>query len=42
LKGAPFEHRNTVPGYTYKPWTVKQLLEASNAGEPIVDEGLWV
>ncbi|CAN9232673.1 unnamed protein product [Alternaria alternata] len=41
LNDAPFEHRNAVPGYTYEPWTVKQLLEASDAGQPIVDEGLW-
>jgi hypothetical protein len=41
LEGAPFEHRNTVPGYTYKPWTVKQLLEASSADKPVVDEGTW-
>jgi hypothetical protein len=40
--GAPFEHKNAVPGFKYKPWTVKQLLEASSAGQPIVDEGLWV
>lgn len=41
LNGAPFENTNAVPGYKYKPWTVKELLDASERGEPIVDEGDW-
>jgi hypothetical protein len=28
-------------GYTYKPWTVKELLNASESGEPVEDEGDW-
>ncbi|KAH6639900.1 hypothetical protein C7974DRAFT_422392 [Boeremia exigua] len=41
LVGAPFEHKNTVPGHRYTPWTVKELLEASARDEPIEDEGDW-
>ena len=41
LVGAPFENSNSVPGYEYKPWTVKELLDASERGEPVQDEGDW-
>jgi hypothetical protein len=41
LRGAPFENTNSVPGYKYKPWTVKELLDASESGEPLQDEGDW-
>ncbi|KAJ4027803.1 hypothetical protein NW752_000048 [Fusarium irregulare] len=41
LKGMPFQNTNAVPGYTYKPWTVKELLHASECGKPIEDEGDW-
>ncbi|RDW93099.1 uncharacterized protein DSM5745_00421 [Aspergillus mulundensis] len=41
LQGTPFKNTNAVPGYTYKPWTVKELLEASDRGEGVVDEGEW-
>ncbi|KAL4994166.1 hypothetical protein BDV10DRAFT_189304 [Aspergillus recurvatus] len=41
LRGSLFTNTNAVPGYTYKPWTVKELLEASERGEGIVDEGEW-
>lgn len=41
LHGEPFANTNAVPGYTYKPWTVKELLEASERGEAVVDEGEW-
>ncbi|PSN64201.1 FAD/NAD(P)-binding domain-containing protein [Corynespora cassiicola Philippines] len=39
--GTPFENSNGVPGYKYKPWTVEELMEASDRGEPVHDEGLW-
>jgi hypothetical protein len=39
--GTPFENTNAVPGYKYKPWTVKELLERSEKGEPDLDEGEW-
>ncbi|KAL3599767.1 hypothetical protein FPOAC2_03995 [Fusarium poae] len=41
LNGSPFKNTNSVPGYTYKPWTVKELLDASESGKPIKDEGDW-
>lgn len=39
--GAAFENTNSVPGYSYKPWTVQELLEASQNGNPVEDEGDW-
>lgn len=41
LTGAPFENTNIPPGYKYKPWTVRELLTASERGEELVDEGVW-
>ncbi|CAH0028286.1 unnamed protein product [Clonostachys rhizophaga] len=41
VAGTPFKNTNSVPGYKYKPWTVQELLEASECGVPIVDEGDW-
>lgn len=40
-KGTPFENTNSVPGYTYEPWDIVQLTEASQRGETIQDEGDW-
>lgn len=40
-QGTPFENTNAVPGYTYKPWTVRELLDASARGEVYEDEGNW-
>ncbi|KAF3047955.1 hypothetical protein E8E11_009306 [Didymella keratinophila] len=40
-QGTPFENTNMPPGYTYKPWTVKELLGASERGEVLEDEGDW-
>jgi hypothetical protein len=41
LHGSPFESTNSVPGYTYKPWTVHELLEGSDNGTLVEDEGDW-
>ncbi|KNG45403.1 fad binding domain-containing protein [Stemphylium lycopersici] len=41
LTGAPFKNTNIPPGYEYKPWTVRELLAASDRGEEVEDEGLW-
>lgn len=41
LTGAQFKNTNSVPGYEYKPWTVKELLDASESGKSIQDEGDW-
>jgi hypothetical protein len=42
LTGTPFENTNIPPGYKYKPWTVRELLTASDRGETVKDEGDWV
>ncbi|KAF9641112.1 hypothetical protein BFW01_g471 [Lasiodiplodia theobromae] len=39
--GTPFKNTNSVPGYTYEPWDIIQLTEASQRGETIEDEGDW-
>lgn len=41
LHGTPFENSNKPPGYTYKPWTIKELLDASERGKVLEDEGDW-
>lgn len=41
LVGTPFKNTNSVPGHTFKLWTVKELLDASERGELIVDDGNW-
>ncbi|KAL5611353.1 hypothetical protein FOBRF1_007470 [Fusarium oxysporum] len=41
IKGTPFKNTNGVPGYTHKPWTIQELLSASERGEKLVDEGEW-
>ena len=40
--GAGFKNTNAVPGFTYTPWTVQELLDASDRGEKLVDEGDWL
>ncbi|KAH7232479.1 maackiain detoxification [Fusarium solani] len=42
VAGTPFKNTNAVPGYTYQPWTVKELLDAADRGETIEDDGEWV
>ncbi|KAI9163992.1 FAD-dependent monooxygenase fsr3 [Paramyrothecium foliicola] len=39
LMGEPFVNTNAPPGYVFKPWTVKELIDASEKGIKIVDEG---
>lgn len=41
LEGTHFENTNSVPGFKFRPWTVKELLEASDKGRPVIDEGEW-
>ena len=41
LMGEPFTNTNIPPGYVFKPWTVKELMDASKKGIKIVDEGDW-
>ncbi|KAJ4399524.1 hypothetical protein N0V91_009349 [Didymella pomorum] len=40
-QGTPFDNTNIPPGYTYRPWTVRELLGASDRGEVLKDEGDW-
>lgn len=40
--GVPFKNTNAVPGHTYKPWTIRELLDASERGEPDTDDGEWI
>ena len=39
--GTKFENTNIPPGYTYKPWTIDELLNAAEHGREIEDEGDW-
>lgn len=41
LTGAPFEATNIPRGYTYKPWTIKELLGKIERREKIHFEGDW-
>lgn len=41
IEGTPFPNSNSVPGYTYKPWDIKDLLEASASGISLADDGDW-
>jgi hypothetical protein len=42
IKGTPFKNTNSVPGHKFKLWTVKELLEASDRGKPVIDDGDWI
>ena len=41
LTGAEFEDTNTPTGYTYSPWTIDELLKASEDALQIEDVGDW-
>ena len=41
VSGASFENTNTPPGYTYEPWTIDELLNASAEENETVDPGDW-
>ena len=38
---APFQNTNIPPGYSYKPWTIDELLALQDAGKEIPLEGNW-
>lgn len=40
-RGTPFKDTNTPPGYKYKPWTIDELLKASEEERETVDPGDW-
>ncbi|KAG2009367.1 hypothetical protein GB937_007770 [Aspergillus fischeri] len=41
LEGKDFQNTNIPLGYRYEPWTVKELMDASDRHEPVVDKGDW-
>ncbi|GME26386.1 hypothetical protein GQ44DRAFT_831827 [Neofusicoccum parvum] len=41
VEGTPFVNTNCPAGYKYKPWTIQELLAASDRGERIQLEGDW-
>jgi hypothetical protein len=41
LTGSAFQNTNIPPGYTYKPWSVDEMLEMQESGKPIVLPGDW-
>lgn len=41
LNGKPFKTENAVPGHTFKAWTVKEFMEASESGKIPDDDGEW-
>jgi 2-polyprenyl-6-methoxyphenol hydroxylase-like FAD-dependent oxidoreductase len=41
VSGTPFANTNFPPGYKYKPWTIQELLAASERGERLHLEGDW-
>ena len=41
LGGTRFENTNIPPGYTYQPWTIDELLNASTEERVTVDAGDW-
>ncbi|KAF2449085.1 FAD/NAD(P)-binding domain-containing protein [Karstenula rhodostoma CBS 690.94] len=42
VSGEPFKNSNTVPGFTFKHWTAKELREKMENGESIEDDdGDW-
>jgi hypothetical protein len=41
LYGAEFVNTNIPTGYTYKPWTIDELLNVADEGVSVDDEGEW-
>ena len=41
IHGGEFHNTNVPVGYKYSAWTVKELMEISDTGKPIKDEGDW-
>ncbi|KAH8702675.1 hypothetical protein GQ44DRAFT_831827 [Phaeosphaeriaceae sp. PMI808] len=41
IGGTPFVNTNFPPGYKYEPWTIQELLAASERGERLKLEGDW-
>lgn len=41
FSGAPFEAKNIPPGYAYKQWTIKEMMDKVERGEKLFFEGDW-
>ncbi|KAH8659943.1 putative monooxygenase [Xylariales sp. PMI_506] len=41
LTGAPFASTNIPPGFTYKPWTIKEMFYIIDSGKTLQFEGDW-
>lgn len=41
FSGAPFKATNIPPGYTYEPWTIKELMGKVERGEKLHFDGDW-
>ena len=41
VSGTPFQNTNIPPGYRYEPWTIDELLKASEEERETVDPGDW-
>lgn len=41
VSGAEFKNTNIPPGYSYKAWTIDELLSLTDEGKTLKDEGDW-
>lgn len=41
VDGTDFVNTNIPPGYTYKPWTLKEVYDTLSRGEKLKLEGDW-
>ena len=41
VNGAPFQNSNIPPGYTYKPWTLEEMMKLEKEGKKLELEGEW-
>jgi hypothetical protein len=41
VNGTSYTSTNIPPGYTYKPWTIEELLKAAEEGRQTPDPGDW-
>jgi hypothetical protein len=41
LAGAPFHNTNIPPGYTYKAWSIKEILDEIESGRTLHFDGDW-
>jgi len=41
VSGSPFQNTNLPPGYTYKPWTMAEVMQMSEKEQQTSDPGEW-